>query len=125
METIIKKAIEGGAFGNFEKIKDFSWHIGTGNECDLIFFDNGIDGIKMSLHKQFMRAEFWQSLGKSCGWEKIVGEDIKLYKQSFADILEHRILSSGWIVYALRFHEINLTEGWESAVKWLSNLIEE
>src|SRR5690348_10871410 len=69
LEEAIKKAIEGGVFGNFEKIKNFNWFIGEGDDADLIFFDNGSAGIKVSLHKTFLRPEFWQALGEAEGWE--------------------------------------------------------
>lgn len=66
MEKAIKLAIEGGAFGNPEKLKDVDWFIKEG----LIYWNRkNQDGIMISLHKQFLRPEFWQALGKSLGWK--------------------------------------------------------
>lgn len=48
---------------------------------------------------------FWQALGKSCGWR------------------EEPALKQNWEFIALSFHEINLTEGWDKAVKYLEDLI--
>lgn len=52
---------------------------------------------------------FWQSLGKACGW--------CIERESYMQFIPQ------WRDYALRFHEINLTEGWDAAVKWLNDLI--
>lgn len=120
MEEIIKKAIEGGAFGNFEKVKSFNWYIGTGNEADLIFFDNGNVGIKISLHKSLMRADFWQALSKACGWEDGLGYDIKYCYDD--EEIESPHSMHIWEFNALRFHEINLTEGWDEAIVYLEEL---
>lgn len=56
-----------------------------------------------------MDKDFWVSLGKACGW----GIDRESYMQFIPQ----------WRDYAIRFHEINLTEGWDAAVSWLNDLI--
>lgn len=98
METIIKKAIE-GEWKPKEFIKNYV--INIGNKC--IILDSPFDD-----------PLFWQALGKACGWE---GKDT---------VIEY----SPWVIpmwqyNALRFHEINLTQGWDAAVEWLTNLIKE
>jgi hypothetical protein len=108
MEEIIKRAIEGG----------YDNEMGLFNLPDYSPYDKRLIYAVLTNDPDYFKA-----LGKACGWEKMVGEDIKLYKQDFADILEHRILSSGWIVYSLRFHEINLTKGWEKAVEYLKSIV--
>lgn len=61
---------------------------------------------------------FWKALGKACEWQNIrctpLSDDI------YTDL--------GWIemkatkFYALRFYEINLTEGWEKAISYLQEV---
>lgn len=58
--------------------------------------------------------KFWEGLGKTCKWTVDVTDDEsgkKLYE------------IDNWMKHALRFHEINLTEGWDKAVEYLSDLI--
>lgn len=58
--------------------------------------------------KNPMSAEAWQECGKACGWgdKSIIGSIIPK-----------------WQYVAFRFHEINLTQGFEEAVDWLEELI--
>jgi len=67
---------------------------------------------------------FWQALGKVCGWIKsprmilsklprMIDENLET-DQPELEIEEY---------YALRFHEENLVNGWESAVNLLSNMV--
>ena len=49
---------------------------------------------------------FWQALEKNCRWE--------------VNCNDHRY---AWEHYALRFHQINLTQSWSEAVRWLEALI--
>lgn len=93
MENIIKKAIDGG-YAN-DRPEYARQHLITGFEGDFRFMV--IDPL------------FWQSLGKACGW----GIDRESYMQFIPQ----------WRDYALRFHEINLTEGWDKAVEYLNSLI--
>jgi len=51
---------------------------------------------------------FWQALGKACGWKK-VHDDPKLCGRVFPD----------WKDNALRFHETNLTQGFDKAIEFL------
>lgn len=86
MDQVIQKAIEGG----YDKpLHEDSW-------APLI-----------------LDPDFFQALGKSCGWEisDLYNKD-GLYKKA-------------WCIFGTRFQEINLTEGWESAVSYLTSLINE
>ncbi len=47
---------------------------------------------------------FWQALGKASGWDKMIPMMAK---------------DQWWLLDALRFHEINLTEGWDKAVAYV------
>lgn len=109
METIIKKAINGGWKENLQLIlnaRNFS-----------------------ERQAYFMRADFWQALGKSCGWSKKENNPTWLCPICMASLDEKAVQidekSLGietWRFNALRFHEINLTEGWDKAVKYLEDL---
>lgn len=93
METIIKKAIEGGYDKKYIPVIgiDFPRHHTT---VTTILMDR----------------EFWQALHKACKWD----EDLERGVTGF---------HLKGIGVALRFHEINLTEGWDSAVKYLEDLV--
>lgn len=92
----MKKIIKKAIEGGYKKapLRQSEWVIGFYKDCVL-------DPL------------FWQALGKACGWG-----NKRTYNQ--ADQLE---VESYWKMYALRFHEINLTEGWDKAVEYLENLI--
>lgn len=65
--------------------------------------------------------KFFQALGKACGWgnmEVSFGNWDEPIKMSTESVI-------GWKHIALKFHEINLTEGWDKAVEYLSTLIKE
>ncbi len=51
----------------------------------------------------FMDIYFWKSLSKACDWQN-PNDD-------------------GSVFVALRFHEINLTESWDAAIKYLAELL--
>lgn len=60
---------------------------------------------------------FWQALGKSCGWPKLANQ-LDENQVEFQDcvMLSHTF-------YALRFHEINLTDdSWEAATIYLQDI---
>lgn len=118
MEEIIKKSIEAGVFGNPEKMAKINWFIGKGNEADLLFFDNGIAGITVSLHKQFMSKDFWQALGKACGWKK--KEDFMKSHETVFMVGNNRV--DEWRHNAMKFHEINITECFDKAIEYLKSI---
>lgn len=53
---------------------------------------------------------FWQALGKACGWDNSEVGEIGNYVED-------------WKTNAIIFHTTNLTEGWESAIKYLEELV--
>lgn len=127
MESIIKKAIEGGYDSPFVTKKQISSY-------------RHKDVAVMALIDPL----FWQSLGKACGWDKVsfrqsVPAQIRTRINKRAKSEATRIIKdtipahirmmkrpnpNGWKKHALRFHEINLTEGWEKAVEYLLALTE-
>jgi hypothetical protein len=67
-----------------------------------------------SVEEIVLMRTFWQSLGKACGWgnaKDIYTGEIKI------------VNTSVWKNNALKFHEINLTQGWDKAVEYLEDLI--
>ncbi len=128
MENIIKKAIEGGYKLEKSDAINAKFHF---NKAEI----NGTFCISY-LHewhpssgpskweedrKHFRYSEIlldpllWQALGKACGWN-MNPKSIRFGETSSESLGEH-------IDYALRFHEINLTEGWDKAVAYLEDLI--
>jgi len=97
MEKIIKKAIEGG----FEK-----------DGLDPMYFNEVNDCCRAIT----LDPLFWQALGKQCGWQ--YGRYLK--RKSFVGSKKVEVESLDNV--PIRFHEINLTEGWEAAVKYLSEV---
>lgn len=108
MENIIKKAIEGGY-----RAKEKTIHNQIGYEKVLI-----CDPL------------FWQTLGKSCGWvHKFYCDEGSGNSWYCRECSRPRTASTRkehcekiYLYYALRFHEINLTEGWSKAVEYLAPL---
>lgn len=98
MKSIIKKAIEEGYNSN-GIIKNFTpenrafAERAMLNEFRLLILDR----------------MFWRALGKACGW----GECISAYENAY---------TLGREAHALRFHEINLTQSWSEAVKYLEEV---
>lgn len=110
MEQIIKKAIEGGWRKHF--------YFSHFNGDEVAFGDTTRDSennpcFYTSTHAILLDPLFWQSLGKAVGWKHttpLTGENM---------------VPPTWQYHALRFHEINLTEGWEQAVKYLQSLLQD
>ena len=115
MENIIKKSIEGGY--------ELGWKQGLTLDiaCRVIVCD----------------PLFWQALGKACGWESksifyhcviCSGEDLCWVTKGFCrkcgnEQTEIEKETTRHIEFALKFHEINLTQGWDKAVEYLQGLI--
>ena len=104
MEKIIKKAIRGGYEKQryyFDEFGNWDWEPYECIVCSPLF---------------------WQALGKACGWNdenkwRMIGgvaHKINMETSKYIPI---------WIYHALRFHEINLTQGWDKAVEWLIELV--
>lgn len=123
METIIKKAIEGG----YINIKGYT--------------EPQQEYLKKVFNEQMYQVVcdplFWQSLGKACGWELVMD---RFYCQDCGDKemawvirgycrkcgkkqIQFTWTTDRWKKNALHFHEINLTEGWDKAVAYLEDLI--
>ena len=96
MEDIIKKAIEGG----------YPEH----TIYHLTRLDNFV---------QVLDPLFFQAIGKACGWY-----DHRM-KGSRGECLECGAPQCPieWIENGKKFHEINLTQGWNEAIAWLDDLI--
>ncbi len=132
METLIKKSIEGGY--------NASWDI----VCGAIIPD-GKGGNHVGNLYPLLDPLFFQALGKACGWEKNQGlcncfhfkEDHKTYggtglhKSDIINCLhcECKIYREKvyihWKYVAIRFHELNLIEGFDPAISYLVNLVKE
>lgn len=132
MEQIIKKAIEGGYLvnqGNGELPE--KWNIHRGETLAWKWYKE-LPYQYLPIHHVLMSQDFWQALSKACGWSKRVckgcGSPKKQLDGEYHLICpkcnrggESRI--DMHLFYALRFHEINLTEGWDKAVEWLYELV--
>lgn len=109
MENIIKKAIEGGYNGVSHQNQKGRW---TG--ARVLSLDDMAWVVLDPL--------FWQALGKACGWN-----DENKFRMMGG--VAHKInMETGkyipiWIYHAIKFHEINLTQGWDKAVEYLEDLI--
>lgn len=148
MEDIIKKAIEGGykPLGWFDPYTAESrGFVSDGTEIIAIY---GVDGDRTTVNmlQVVMSPLFWQALGKACGWYKeehlvyLIPDGID-YTKALIYVEDNlgtplnpadakRILylpynrtgKGTWIKNALRFHEINLTSGWDKAVEYLQEI---
>ena len=118
MENILKKAVTGGWNGKpaFNGIA-----VNTKNIQAQLF-----------LHGNFVKVWFcdplfWQALSKACGWGIQIGDykgDVHVnHQHNNGKCTEMCVVPS--VKNALYFHEINLTEGFEKAVEYLENLINE
>ena len=132
MKTIIKKAIEGGYMSD-EISRCTIWLINSlgGLNIDHTFTDpyeeerQGKINI-YSKEKIVIDPSFWQALGKACEWQFETDECLN-DEHTHKGVPEEPIFcpecpNDEWLQNALRFHEINLTEGFENAVSWLEDL---
>lgn len=86
----------------------------------------------------FMQSQFWKALAKGCGWEiNMIYHMCFTCGDSEGDWINKGFcrkcgkeqepfekLTSKWLYHALAFHELNLVEGKDKAVEYLSNLVE-
>lgn len=124
MENIIKKAIGGGYCNNNLDI------LGVGSEMQTL---------RQIPYEIICDPLFWQALGKACRWEGKVcpkcfthlatdkGHEKHTYEWhcNYCGLCEEEWpieFQNPQIAYALRFHEINLTEGWQKAIAYLQNI---
>lgn len=118
MKNIILKSIEGGytgdEYGGEYTMEDYL-HSKYQVVCDPLF---------------------WQALGKACGWNKLItsypylfiGENkaINYYGDKIGSTTQYGYKESPcemWLFFASMFHEINLTQGFNEAVRWLGGLV--
>ena len=101
MEEIMKKALDAGYKPSEMYLEE------TAYGADYQFIAISTDPL------------FWQALGKACKWE----EDTRFADMEDGEISEIMTLYGDWKDNALKFYEINLTEGWDKAVEWLKDLI--
>lgn len=107
MDKIIEKAITGG--------------------FDKDVYKNGIDlGLRDATERAISTDDgFWKSLATTCKWKNDrpsidwwlmgrIGESGNVYRVETANTMAE--------FYALRFHEINLTKGWDEALAYLEEL---
>jgi hypothetical protein len=145
MENIIKKSIVGGWQPKYEQTTINSSVINFCEDGSILTTDEV--GRKLEIYdkeKIVLDPLFWQALGKACGWGGNVNFvctiDCDYYcndcKLGFTHQTERPKEFSGingthidcpkalyWKQIALSFHEINLTEGWDSAISYLNNLV--
>lgn len=130
METIIKKAIEGGYSIQqsyyarpvvFTKLKSLNEYTATFELDDTTFIEDEFGKEKevavTSSHQTkpiFLDPLFWRALGKACGWKEDAEFEVPLIRYEGKEYVWH----------ALCFHEINLTEGWQKATEYLESLLD-
>lgn len=138
MENIIKKAIEGGW-----KPCDL---ISKWNKCEIdynkIGREEGVwlknpegDGCFQTYTQTVLDPLFWQSLGKACEWGRLHCRNCKQFAnpvrknendpEYYADCCKRKRLDYGksYVLIAMDFYKINLTEGWDKAVAYLREII--
>lgn len=144
MENIIKKAIEGG-YKN-EKSQCYRCGLRRREVKGFMLPCENDKGFKYKSHL-FRRPHngigvyildplFWQALGKACGWKKYTWEtwgnlDVLNLREQTDDEKSNAPWSTNTVpavrrytnvYYAMLFHQINLTEGWDKAVEYLEEL---
>ncbi len=114
MKKIIEKAIAGGYYERSKPMLDVN-----NDGCWVSFCAAGDTRV---LHQSDIVLDplFWKALGKACGWR--LQDDSNPFS-SVGDVDEY-LDQDEWISYASCFHGKNLVEGWDAAVKYLSDLIE-
>jgi hypothetical protein len=119
MEDIIKKAIEGG----YDWWKSRYPELNHTKEEMTEFLLHDYE--KPSFADIVCDPLFWQALGKVCGWGiEIQGEkgDVHVnHEYNNGKCTELCVVPS--VDFALHFHKLNLTEGWQAAVAWLASLV--
>lgn len=149
MENIIKKAIEGGYVFNKSEI---GVSISTRNVCDPLFWQalgkacGWVEWtMKLSDVVHDWEVEFYKPdtaktpvyVSKKCYANKELDVISVEYEYQYQEVKENDwtmgsvvskhggIRKPKWKEVALCFHEINLTQGWDSSVKWLDELVAE
>lgn len=120
MEDIIKLAIEAG--WKPKGAPEFLELRMSGSVAVFItrYLDGGYNSIDYRKEEIVCDRTFWKSLNQACGWKTFTLEDGTQSNRVFDD---GRNWIETWKGYALKFMEINLTEGWDAAIEYLSTLI--
>lgn len=112
MENIIKKAIEGGYKSehrqDWENLKECCKDCSAYKTFEQYMF-SALKNSKNIFFVMVLDPLFWQALSKTFNWKN------KSYDSWAFD--------SYWLQCAVKFHTINLEEGWDKAVAYLSSLI--
>ncbi len=66
---------------------------------------------------------FFRALGKACGWNMGDRSESVEFRNEHGKDLVKGYFNSQAEYFALRFHEINLTEGFDAAVDYLKTLL--
>lgn len=111
MEEIFKKAIEGGY------TEGGKWQFIRANRYWVEWLDGNGTPTTIRVELYFLDPLFWQSLGKACGW----GNNISIEEAEMEKVIGRK-MSYHWLNPALRFHEENLVNGWDSAIEYLSKI---
>ena len=103
MKEIIQKAIDGG------------WKWRENNSEYLLYLIGVRENSESDLRAITTDPLLWQAIGKACGWTSDKGD--------YADTTVEEWTKNHWKNIAIQFHEINLTQSWDKAVEYLSDLI--
>lgn len=126
MENIIKKAIGVGWEPNYGATTVLNSVLHFCDDGSILATDERGKILEIyDKSKIVLDPLFFQALGKACVWT----EDIEVFAPSNA-VKEGFTVGTGihwqetnWKYKALRFHEINLTQGWDKAVEYLEEII--
>lgn len=122
MESIIKKAIEGG-WGNIGNASVTSIDCDSANidgRFYVHFWENvQSDMFSYNTFQELCNPLFWQALFCPVDYDHVPHEGGTVACEDCKITVNRRDVK-----YALRFHEINLTEGWDKAVEYLLSTIE-
>lgn len=126
MEKIIQKAIEGGYKDLLSFVSENQFWVVCNtkkttfieNEESERYGDTKEVSITWGERKEVIVLDplFWQALGKACRWDILgIGQPFNMGGDWYEE---------EWhIHYAIKFHLINLTEGWDKAVAYLEELV--
>lgn len=106
MENIIRKAIEGGWEGHAQP---------EPIDIELVQFEFGRSIVLDPL--------FWQALEKGTKWNTGMWAAIPGFTNLGRYTANPQVKKPRWFIEAMNFQEINLTESWESAIKYLEDLL--
>lgn len=117
MENIIRKSIE----GNWKQ-----WYGINKEPAFVVYCDRSIadtwwvrwdtfpaqpmEGQRIDIKHMVLDPKFWLALSRACKWDV----------QMVANPQPHNYR---WFIEALKFYEINLTDGWQKAIEYLESVV--